>query len=504
MSGDYPIVLPLAAVSGTFSPHIQAVKTMRVVEDTQFKLGQVPIDQIEFFPKDRDDIPAVLYGLQHLYCDTTARKKIFEILEKRLLPGINLQRGRPGMSLWRIFVLGVLQKALDCDFDRLRNLADHHRQVRQMLGHADFFDKTPYQLQTIIDNVSLLTEDILEEINKVVVDCGHRLVKKTKKRSEDPLRCRVDSSVAKTHVHWPTDVGLLWDAVRCLLREVHRTCRLHRIAGWRKSMYWSRELRRAFYRVRTHRQWRDVSKVESYLSLCRKVVSRAEATASDLAERGIAHTKILRYLHDAQRQIDQVDRRLVQGEVIPHGEKVFSIHEPHTRWINKGKAGVIAELGLPVCVLEDQHQFILQHEVLRTGGDSDMIVSFLKKAKRRYPAMTSCSMDKGYYSWSNRQELDRVLDLNVMPKKGGLTQEDWHREQAVDFAEARRQHPGVESAINNLNQRGLSLIRTHGEEGFVRTVALVVVAANVHRLGLLLKQKEKRRRRWHQARSRAA
>ena len=132
-----------------------------------------------FFSKDRDDIPAVLYGLKHLYCDTTAREKIFEMLEKRLLPGVTLRRGRPGMSLWRIFVLGVVQKALDCDFDRLRNLADHHRQVRQMLGHADFFDETRYHLQTIIDTVSLLTEDILEEINKVVVDCGHRLVKKT-------------------------------------------------------------------------------------------------------------------------------------------------------------------------------------------------------------------------------------------------------------------------------------------------------------------------------------
>ena len=105
---------------------------------------------------------------------------------------------------------------------------------------------------------------------------------------------------------------------------------------------------------------------------------------------------------------------------------------------------------------------------------------------------------------SNRQELDRLLELNVMPKKGRRSQQDWQREQAPAFAEARRQHPAVESAINNLNQRGLSLIRTHGEEGFVRTVALVVVAANVHRLGLLLKEKGKRRRRWYQARSRAA
>ena len=51
-----------------------------------------------------------------------------------------------------------------------------------MLGHADFYDKKEYHQQSVIDNVSLLTEDILEEINRVVVTCGHRLVKKTGRR----------------------------------------------------------------------------------------------------------------------------------------------------------------------------------------------------------------------------------------------------------------------------------------------------------------------------------
>ena len=502
MFGDLPAFRAFTAAFGTFCSHIQPFKTMRVVVDPQFKLGQVPIDQIKFDPKDRDDIPAVLRGLQHLYMDDTARTKIFEILEKRLLPDVDLARGRPGMPLWCIYVLGVVKMAIDCDFDRLRNLADHHGQLRQMLGHTDFYDEPSYHLQTIIDNVSLLTEDVLEEINEVVVACGHRLVKK--KRSGDSLRGRVDSSVAKTNVEWPTDVGLLRDAVRCLVRELRRTCKAHGIAGWRKSKYWLNELRRAFYAVRTHRRWYDVSKVEDYLDLCCKLVRRAEDSVRVLKKRDIAHDKIRHYLEHAQRQIDQVDRRLIKGEAIPHEEKVFSIHEPHTRWVNKGKAGVMAELGLPVCVLEDQYQFILQHEVLLKGGDSEMIVPFLKKAKERYQAITSCSMDKGYYSASNRQELDRLLEWNVMPKKGRRSQQDWQREQAPAFAEARRQHPAVESAINNLNQRGLSLIRTHGEEGFVRTVALVVVAANVHRLGLLLKEKGKRRRRWYQARSRAA
>ena len=83
--------------------------------------------------------------------------------------------------------------------------------MRQILGHADFYDKKEQVQQSVIDNVSLLTEDILEEINRVVVTCGHHAVKKN--RPEDPLRCRTDSAVAKTHVHWPTDVNLLWDAM---------------------------------------------------------------------------------------------------------------------------------------------------------------------------------------------------------------------------------------------------------------------------------------------------
>ena len=234
------------------------------------------------------------------------------------------------------------------------------------------------------------------------------------------------------------------------------------------------------------------------------LVLRTEESVDLLEENGIPHGKVIHYLLHAQRQVNQVYRRLIKGEVIPHEDKVFSVHEPFVQWKNKGKAGVKAELGMMVTSMEDQYQFIVQHEVVRKGVDSDMIVPFMEKAKRRNPSLTSCSMDRGFYSSSNRDKLDELLELNAMPKKGGRTKEDMERELAPDFVEARRQHPAVESAISNLNQRGLSLIRTRGEEGFVRTVVLVVVAANVHRLGLILREKERRKIRWHAARKRAA
>ena len=92
--------------------------------------------------------------------------------------------------------------------------------------------------------------------------------------------------------------------------------------------------------------------------------------------------------------------------------------------------------------------------------------------------------------------------MNAMPKKGGLNAADRARETAPAFKEARRQHPAIESAIHNLQVRGLSLVRTHGKEGFDRTVAQAVVATNVHRLGQVLKQHEKRRARWYKSRQR--
>ncbi len=50
----------------------------------------------------------------------------------------------------------------------------------------------------------------------------------------------------------------------------------------------------------------------------------------------------------------------------------------------------------------------------------------------------------------------------------------------------------MESATNNLERRGLDRVRTHGKEGFQRTVALAVVAANLHRIGLILQRQERK------------
>ena len=46
-----------------------------------------------------------------------------------------------------------------------------------------------------------------------------------------------------------------------------------------------------------------------------------------------------------KKHIDLVERRLINGETIPHSEKIFSIFEEYTEWITKGKSRPNVELG---------------------------------------------------------------------------------------------------------------------------------------------------------------
>ena len=160
---------------------------MRLIERKQKTLGEVSIAEIKFNPKSRDDIDQLLKGLQYLYCQTETREKLFSILEKMIPPNINKKNGRPGMYLWRIFVLAILRLNLNWDYDRLLHMANHNLLIRQMLGHSDIFDDYKYELQTIKDNFKLLTPKILDDINTFVVNCGHGLIKKKKINKETLL-----------------------------------------------------------------------------------------------------------------------------------------------------------------------------------------------------------------------------------------------------------------------------------------------------------------------------
>jgi transposase, IS5 family len=483
---------------------------MREIIKRQMDLGEVDIGAIEISTKSRDDIPRLLRGLQHIYTTEALREDVFAILAE-VVPqrtdgsgAVSVETGRPGMTQWQILVLGVLRLGLNADYDRIAELANQHKTLRQMLGHADWGEETQWHVQTLKDNLRLFTPELLERINRVVVAAGHALVKQS---PDDALAVRSDSFVVETDVHFPTDINLLYDAVRKAIETSAGLCTELELSDWRQSAHNVRCLKKAYRRAQQRKRSTSMDEAKraerseaikqahrDYLELAEAFLARARDTRAKLrAVYRVPEVKLASlddYIAHAERQIDQIDRRVLQGERIPHAEKVFSIFQPHTEWINKGKAGVVVELGLRVAVSEDQHGFILNHRVMQRETDDQAAVPLVEDLAAHYPEVASVSMDKGFHSPANQRQLADIIDFPVLPKKGKRSAAELAREHDPRFVRLRRRHSGVESAINALEVHGLDMCPDHGIDGFKRYVALAVVGRNLHRLGAILLAQE--------------
>ena len=484
-------------------------EAMRVVQNEQMQIGEVDISQIKFDPRSRDDIPKILKGLQYIYVNLDLREKIFALLEREIAPKVDKCNGRPGMELWKILVCGVLRLDLNEDYDRLCELVNHHNTIREMLGHGTFNEET-YHFQTLKDNVGLFTPELLDKINEIVVQAGHGVVKK---KEGEALLGRCDSFVVETNVHYPTDINLLYDAMRKLITLIADLCDRHGASDWRQCAYNVRHVKRLMRAAQnkkrskaqsTERQDQREALIvkahQDYLDVAQTYLDKAGETLAVLVQQGLSSPwdivmvlQIEGFMDHAARQIDQTRRRIILGEVIPHEQKVFSIFEPHTEWISKGKAGVPVELGVKVCILEDQYQFILHHQVMQQQTDEQVAISMVREAKKRHPDLKVSSFDKGFHSTENQSTLKDELELVVLPRKGKLSQQAQQIEQSPEFIKARRKHSAVESAINALQVHGLDMCPDHGIGGFKRYVALAVVARNIHRIGAILWQQEQER-----------
>ncbi len=483
---------------------------MRKVINLQVELWKKNIGEIEFDFKSRDEIPKLLIGLQYISQTPEICDQVFNIL-KTIVPERSLVFGRQGMDLWKILVLGTLRLNCNWDYDKVCEMANNHFTIRQMLGHSKTDFHLRYPLQTIKDNIVLLTPQVLDEINQVVVKAGHNLISPQKILK---LMGSCDSFVVETNVHFPTDINLLFNCMCKIISIIAAVCSEMGLTLWRQYKYNISKIKELLYIIQRLRSSKAkdslkiekreeliVSKYQEYIKLCHDLVLRAKKTIEGLREyhelssiQDLRLDTIEKFIQDAERQIDQTIRRVVHKEKIPHKEKVFSIFEPHTEWIKKGKAGVSQELGLNVCVLKDEYGFILYHQVMEKQIDKEIAASMAQEAKNRFENLFGCSFDKGFYTQDNRKELTDILDYVVLPKKGRLSEKDKEIEHSQKFIYHRRKHSAVESSINALENHGLDRCPDHGIDGFKRYVALAVLGRNIQILGHIIQQKKLKRK----------
>src|SRR6266436_1934135 len=264
------------------------------------------------------------------------------------------------------------------------------------------------------------------------------------------------------------------------------------LPGWRKAKDWRRRLKglerltsKTAYGGGANKEKRVKAAVRQYLAAGSELSEKVRASLLGLCDQAVdlAHWQALEYFHRmVAKHLDLVERRLLQEEIIPAGEKVFSLFEPHTEWIQKGKQRPNVELGHRLLIATDQHQLVQDYAVPVGQSDVDQSVPVADRLLGRYGAgsLTSLSFDKGFTRKADRELLELYVPQVVMPKRGKKTEAEAAAESTKKFVALRRAHSAVESDINALEHHGLNRCLDLGLEGYTRYVGYGVLAYNLH------------------------
>jgi len=478
---------------------------MRQRFEQQMNLRTVAISDVKFPLKSRDELPPVLKALQYIFITPELNEKVFQLLEEKICSG-KKKTGRKGMDLWHILVLAVVRHACSTNWDTLETWANHHELVRRVMGvHATAFiedEKIEFNYQSILDNVSLLDEALLLDIDKLIINAEHKLVKK---KEDEALKLKSDSYSLETNVHFPTDLNLLWDSARKCLDMIVKLQEITSLKGWRKIKN-LRKMLKSLFRTTSHHVFKGKDEhqkrqyVKQYLQQARMLDARVAELMEHPPIMAGNEKKILliiieleKYKKYVTKFTDQIERRLLKGEVIPAEEKIFSIFEEHTEWISKGKFNKKVELGHLLLITTDQYQFIVDYKVMEKQKDPSQVNSLCERIKRNFPGkkVYSHSFDKGFWSKDNQTTLqDAAIEQVILPKRGRHNKEDKARESDATFKKLRNAHSAVESNIHMLEHHGLNRCMDKGLRNYKRCVGVSVLAYNLHILGNALKAKE--------------
>ena len=284
----------------------------------------------------------------------------------------------------------------------------------------------------------------------------------------------------ETDVHFPTDLNLLFDAGRKCLDLVKKYQKVvgYDLPGWRKLEDWRRRFKAA-ERVASKMVFgggNDKDKrvrvvVSDYLQIGLELSLKVRASLLSLCDQevDVRDWEVLAYFQQMiDKHLDLVDRRLLQHQVIPTAEKVYSLFEPHTEWLTKGKLRPPVELGHRLLVATDHHQLIQDYEG-PVGVDADQSIPVASRLLGRYGEgqIASMSFDKGFTRKADRELPELFIPRVIMPKRGRKNAEEAEAESAWKFVALRKAHSAVESAINALEHHGLNRCLDVGLEGYI-------------------------------------
>jgi transposase, IS5 family len=403
------------------------------------------------------------------------------------------KRGRPGTPVEVVLRILVLKRVKGWSFEQTEH------EVRASLVYRYlvrvYFERVP-DAKTLIRLSAVIGPEGIEAIHQRLIGMAQQagLIK--------GWRARVDTTVVETNISYPADSQLLADGIRVLTRwtrqieqvtgVVGRKLRNRKRATTRRVLEISRAARSRDFK---HARTRLEAGYRRLLALVRATVRDAQRVLSEVASgaRVALNQRGRNMIERSQRQVEQMlplvgrviaqtRARIFAGDT-HYRDKVFSLFEPHTEAIRKGKASKPTEFGKLVKIQEAENQFVVDCQVYaRRPEDRTLLIPTIEAHQRifgRLPHLLAA--DRGFWSPANQRSAKHAgVEKVCIPALGKISAAQRAEQHQRWFRRGQRFRAGCEGRISVMKRRdGLTRCRYHGLNGIIRWVGWGVISNNL-------------------------
>jgi len=300
-----------------------------------------------------------------------------------------------------------------------------------------------------------------------------------------PETIRTDTTVVETNIHWPTDASLLWDTWRVSARILRRG----RVALPKSSRhrFHDRKIKRLYLTItryasssckKRQRQVKRafatlVERVEWIVGIAAEFCKFARTPGSGVTALGV---QLEGFLEAMRQVVSQAQRSQIDGEKVPARERVFSIFEPHTELIKRGRKHKPVEFGHSVLLCQTKEKFITDYDVFEERpADCDLTEVVIDRHEALFGEPPEVlAGDKGFCPDAETyEELEGRVDTLAIPRR------------LRDFADAvmtawQAFRAGIEGTISGL-KRAFRLARCYFRtfKSFQASIGLGVFCHNL-------------------------
>lgn len=413
------------------------------------------------------------------------------------------QTGRHGLTASQVLRSFILMRFKNWDY---RELAERIADGYTLRQFTHFYSDPVPKHDAFNRSHNRLTPATVQLINEAVIQGAVRA------GLEDGETLRADTTVTDADIHWPTDATLLWDTVRVLTRwmqrlrkivphEVPRFSNYTRVARRRMlKLQRMTPAERERYQTSTYKQLLAIT--GDVLDDARAVVESTKTSCGQTPNDALAIEALRQQIADVcalgDRVVDQTRRRVIDGEQVPADQKIYSIFEPHTALIKRGKARKPVEFGHKVFLAETAQGLITQYQVLDGNpSDEDHIQHCLLRHHDTFGYFPdTLATDRGFHSLANQTLCEEYgIALVCIPQRGGKkTPARATIEKSPAFKKGQCFRAGIEGRISVLFRgRGMKRCLAEGQHGFELLVGLAVLANNLMRIAAMILENKKAR-----------